>query len=203
MGTQFWLENPNELVRTIDIWPTNEMTNIEKYNAITRLMLILTTIGFIATKSIQLIIITIIFMGCVVYLYHVDNTKKVVDGFDTEESFKEIQNNVDKPTVNNPYSNVMINSEVDKKVAPPAYNCEVKEEINKNVVEQITQSNDTNKDISKIFKDDSDKKEFEGSLRAFYSTANTEIPNDQAGFTDFCYGNLDKTKEVVAENNKI
>ena len=50
---------------------------------------------------------------------------------------------------------------------------------------------------------DSDKKEFEGSLRAFYSTANTEIPNDQAGFTDFCYGNLDKTKEVVAENNKI
>tara|TARA_Y100000389_G_scaffold5373_1_gene5137 strand:- start:6277 stop:6861 length:585 start_codon:yes stop_codon:yes gene_type:complete len=194
MGAQFWLENPNELVRTIDIWPTDEMTNIEKYNAITRLMLILTTIGFIATKSYQLIIVTLIFMGSVVYLYHVNNDKKVVDGFDTEESLNEIKKNLDTPSVTNPYSNVMINSDIDKKVAPPAYNTEVKEEINKNIVEQINKTNETNKDIQKIFNEEGDKKEFEGSLRAFYSTANTEIPNDQAGFTDFCYGNIDRSE---------
>ena len=46
MTTQFWLDNPNELVRTIEIWPTEDMTTIEKYNAITRLMLILTTTFF-------------------------------------------------------------------------------------------------------------------------------------------------------------
>ena len=194
MGAQFWLENPNELVRTIDIWPTDEMTNIEKYNAITRLMLILTTIGFIATKSYQLIIVTLIFMGSVVYLYHVNNDKKVVDGFDTEESLNEIKKNLDTPSVTNPYSNVMINSDIDKKVAPPAYNTEVKEEINKNIVEQINKTNETNKDIQKIFNEEGDKKEFERSLRAFYSTANTEIPNDQAGFTDFCYGNIDRSE---------
>lgn len=193
MGAQFWLENPNELVRTIDIWPSDEMTNIEKYNAITRLMLILTIIGFIATKSYQLIVITIIFMVSVIYLYYVNNEKKVVDGFDTQQSFSQIKENLDTPSKNNPYSNVMIDSDVNKKVAPPAYNVEVKEEINKNIIEQITDTNESNKDIEKIFNDESDKKEFESSLRAFYSTANTEIPNDQAGFTDFCYGNLDRS----------
>ena len=197
MTTQFWLENPNELVRTIEIWPTEEMTNIEKYNAITRLMLILTTIGFIATKSYQLIIVSICFMGSVVYLHHINSEKKKVDGFDTQEGLEEIKKNLDTPRQNNPYSNVMLDSASDKKVAPPAFNIEVKEEINKNVIEQISKTNESNKDIQKIFNEEGDKKEFEGSLRPFYSTANTEIPNDQAGFTDFCYGNLDR------EVNKI
>ena len=76
MTTQFWLENPNELVKTVEIWPTEEMTSIEKYNAITRLMLILTTIGFIATKSYELIVVSICFMASVVYLHYINTEKK-------------------------------------------------------------------------------------------------------------------------------
>ena len=192
MTTQFWLENPNELVKTVEIWPTEEMTSIEKYNAITRLMLILTTIGFIATKSYELIVVSICFMASVVYLYYIKTEKKVVDGFDTKEGLSEIRKNLDVSSEENPYSNVMINSDVDKKMAPPAYNKEIKEEINNNIIKQITNNNETNKDIQRIFNEEGDKKEFEGSLRSFYSTANTEIPNDQASFTEFCYGNLER-----------
>ena len=154
MTTQFWLENPNELVRTIEIWPIEEMTNIEKYNAITRLMLILTTIGFIATRSYQLIIVSICFMASVVYLHHINNEKKVVDGFDTEKGLEEIKKNLDTSTKNNPFCNVMLDSDVDKKVAPPAYNTEVKEEIQKNVIDQISKNNENNKDIQKIFNEE-------------------------------------------------
>ena len=133
-------------------------------------------------------------MASVVYLHHINNEKKVVDGFDTEKGLEEIKKNLDTSTKNNPFCNVMLDSDVDKKVAPPAYNTEVKEEIQKNVIDQISKNNENNKDIQKIFNEESDKTEFEGSLRSFYSTANTEIPNDQAGFTDFCYGNLNRSK---------
>ena len=37
--------------------------------------------------------------------------------------------------------------------------------------------------------------ELEQSLRQFYSTANTTIPNNQAGFAEFCYGNMSSCKE--------
>ena len=186
MTTQFWLDNPNELVKTKEIWPMEGMTTIEKYNAITRLMLILTTIGFIATKSYELIIVSMCFMASVVYLHYINTERNVVDGFDSKEALNEIRKNVDVSSEQNPYSNVMINSDVNKKIAPPAYNKEIKEEINNNIIKQITNNNETNKDIQKIFNEDGDKREFEGSLRSFYSTANTEIPNDQASFTDFC-----------------
>lgn len=194
MTTQFWLDNPNELVRTIEIWPTEDMTTIEKYNAITRLMLILTTIGFIATKSYQLIVVSICFMASVVYLNHVNKEKKIVDGFETPAALDEIKKNVDTPTEENPYCNVMLDSNVDKKTAPPAYNEETKEVISKNIMNQISKNNENNKDIEKIFNEEGDKKNFDGSLRSFYSTANTEIPNDQAGFTEFCYGKLNRSE---------
>merc|ERR1712100_954226 len=95
MTTQFWLDNPNELVKTKEIWPMEGMTTIEKYNAITRLMLILTTIGFIATKSYELIIVSICFMASVVYLHYINTERNVVDGFDSKEALNEIRKNVD------------------------------------------------------------------------------------------------------------
>ncbi len=37
-----------------------------------------------------------------------------------------------------------------------------------------------------------DNKNFEASLHNYYSAANSQIPNDQKGFMDFCYGDLAK-----------
>ena len=57
---KLWFNDPNILLKDMDIWPMEKMSSIEKYNAITRLVLILTIIGFIATKSVQIILIGIL-----------------------------------------------------------------------------------------------------------------------------------------------
>ena len=47
----------------------------------------------------------------------------------------------------------------------------------------------------KLFKDLGDEIEFDRSMRNFYSTPNTKIPNDQEGFAKFCYGDMPSCKE--------
>jgi phospholipid N-methyltransferase len=47
----------------------------------------------------------------------------------------------------------------------------------------------------KLFQDVTDNLELEQSMRQFYSTANTTIPNDQTSFAEFCYGDMISAKE--------
>ena len=47
----------------------------------------------------------------------------------------------------------------------------------------------------KLFKNLGENIGFEHSMRNFYSTANTQIPNDQKGFAEFCYGDMPSCKE--------
>ena len=47
----------------------------------------------------------------------------------------------------------------------------------------------------KLFHDVTENLEFEQSMRQFYSTANTIIPNDQESFAEFCYGDMISAKE--------
>ena len=198
MTTQFWLENPNILVQNIEIWPTNNMTSTQKYNAISRLIIILTLIGYMATQSVQLLVISCSTLAIIVYLNSFDVTNRksrafnLSEGFVNNDLYDVIKPNLDKSTTKNPFCNVMMDSESNKKIAPPSYNKEVKEEIHANTEELIKDSNKNNKDISKIFNEVGDKDKFDNSMRHFYSMPNTQIPNDQAGFTEFCYGNLAK-----------
>ena len=50
-------------------------------------------------------------------------------------------------------------------------------------------------DKLELFLDLGDKIEFDGSMRNFYATANTTIPNDQRGFAEFCFGDMPSCKE--------
>ena len=189
MESQFWLENPNVLVESHSIWPTETMTSVEKYNSITRLMLILTVIGFVATKSYNILVVTLCFMVIVVYLHYAN--KKLFSGFSTQDPLSIIKGTTDVSTTNNPFCNVQYGVDPDKKPAPPAYDRAVKESIKQNVVDAIIKTNESNEDIQKVFADEEGEKQFDASLRNFYSMPNTEIPNDQKAFTDFCYGDLD------------
>ena len=198
MTTNFWIHNPNVLVQDLDIWPTNDMSCETKYNAVSRTIIILTVIGFVATKSYELIFVAFVSLGMIVYLYNTkDNTnrEKIVntaEGFLNNDLYDIIKPNLDNSKVHNPFSNVMLNSDNEKKIAPPAYNAEVNAEIKENVKKAIKQCNPDNADIDKLFKDVGDNEKFDSSLRNFYSTPNTQIPNDQSGFVDFCYGDLAK-----------
>ena len=47
----------------------------------------------------------------------------------------------------------------------------------------------------KLFADLANEFEFEQSMRPFYSTASSTIPNDQKSFAEFCYGSMISCKE--------
>ena len=47
----------------------------------------------------------------------------------------------------------------------------------------------------KLYQSLGDNLAFEQSMRPFYSTPSTTIPNDQGAFADFCYGSMVSCKE--------
>ena len=84
--------------------------------------------------------------------------------------------------------------------AAPSYNNAVKNNINKETKNFIISNFDNNETIKKnLFDDQGDNFEFEQSMRQFYSTANTRVPNNQKDFARFCYGNMASCKDGDVE----
>ena len=80
--------------------------------------------------------------------------------------------------------------------AAPAYNKAVEKEINEKTKEFITNNFDDKTNIDeRLFKDLGDNVMFDNSMRAWYSTANTTVPNDQKSFAEYCYGDMVSCKE--------
>ena len=48
---------------------------------------------------------------------------------------------------------------------------------------------------ARLFKNLGDNLTFQHSMRNFYSMPNTQIPNNQKDFANFCYGNMPSCKE--------
>ena len=60
----------------------------------------------------------------------------------------------------------------------------------------VAEANPGQPDITdKLFNDLASGITFEQSMRQYYTTANTTIPNDQGSFADFCYGSMVSCKE--------
>jgi len=203
----FWAEDPNIILSqkyVFDLFPVEKMSLNEKLNAITRTILLLTIIGFVYSKSFRLLIISAIMIFCI-YLLHLYENRKIIEekeGYsDPAEDLvagntkKNIE--FDTPTVNNPFSNVLMTDYEDnpnKKPAPPTE--DDIDNILEKTKEMIIKTNPGQPDIAdKLFSDLGDNFNFEQSMRPFYSNANTEIPNDQNAFAEFCYGSMISCKE--------
>ena len=50
MSEKFWFQHPNELIKDFEFWPREGMKFEEKLNAISRLVIILSCLGYIYTK---------------------------------------------------------------------------------------------------------------------------------------------------------
>jgi hypothetical protein len=223
----FWSENPNVLLNTsyiFEFFPAGNMSYAQKLNAITRLVLLMTIVGFILTKSIRIVIISAITLFSIhlIYGHYKKNKapKNDLEGFENpnlaidtlNEQNIEISPDVfDSPSVENPFSNVLMNDydyNPNKKPAPPIAKPEVNNTILSQAKEMVQKLNPGQPNISdKLFRDLGEQYVFEQSLRPFYSTASTTIPNDQAGFADFCYGSMISCKEgnmfACARNNAL
>lgn len=220
---KFWSENPNVLLDptyVFELFPTESMCYSQKLNAVSRLVIILTIIGFIFTRSIRLLIISVVTLLSIYYLnYHkatekedIDAHKQYLEQNGISEPFESPaidllrKNNIPisndifmEPAVDNPFSNVLLNDydyNPDKKPAPPINKPDVSAKILEEAKQLVQNMNPSQPDIaSKLFKDLGNQYVFEQSLQPFYSNPSTTIPNDQAAFADFCYGSMVSCKE--------
>jgi len=223
----FWTDNPNILLNPsqfTEFFPSNDMSYNQKMNAITRLVILLTIAVYLLTRTFRSIVFGI-FSVLAIYLVHhyKKEPAKKRDAFTGLEGQNENNNpalsalgNVvadsilispsevfDKPTAQNPFSNVLvtdINGNPNKKPAPPAYNDNINKSILEAAKEAVINANPDQPNISdKLFKDLGEQLTFEQSMRQFYSTPSTQTPDDQQAFAEFCYGSMIS----CAEGNKF
>lgn len=220
MTIQFWSNNPTILFNKeyiLELWPTSNMCYEQKLNAITRLVILMTILGYILTMSERILVVGGLTLAVVFVLFTM-RKQKVTKEF-LNEGFKiqgnEVTGMFDKNTgsyVNpvtlesvlksdfkegnkkNPFSNVLltqINDDPERKSAPPSFNVDVDEDITKNVKRAVQMMNPGIKNTNKqLYGDLYQNFELDQSNRAFFSTANTRIENDQSAYAQFLYNDM-------------
>ena len=212
---EFWLNNPGILIDfkyITQLWPTRNMSNTQKVNAIIRLVILLTILLYVSNNFSSSYLVSGFVTGVIITLYYLyligpDKKPEGFEGFDNKKKEKNVA--FEKVNDKNPISNVLVTDYTgnpNKKEAPPSYEPETIEQINKKTKEFIKKNNPTNNEIDKrLFKDLGDNYMFEDSMHRFYSNPSTTIPNDQEGFANFCYGEMVSAKEgndfAAARNN--
>lgn len=205
-----WFKNVNFLFKydnLLDLWPMEYMSREEKFNAITRLVILMTVLGFFLFKSIKILITGIVTIVILIITYLILNNKKTQENFSSEDIYEKLKFNYTNPKPNNPLMNILPNENKEnpnRLSAAPSYNKVVDNEINESTKEFIKNNFDDIKTGEKLF-DNLGNFEFKQSMRQFYTTANTNIPNNQKEFAKFCYGNMASCKdgdvEMCLKNN--
>jgi len=204
----FWVNDIKVLFKQNDIsqlFPLEIMTFEEKLNAITRLVILMTFLGFSITKQKKILITGIISLLAIIFLYKIkiqpklNKTINIKEGFSNPELYKLLKKKFTTPTIMNPLMNILPNEIQDnpkRNQAAPAYNSALEKEINEKTKEFVTNNFDDKTNIDeRLFKDLGDNIMFDNSMRTWYSTANTTVPNDQKSFAEYCYGDMVSCKE--------
>ena len=211
-----WIYDPYILFnrdKLLDIYPKESMTREEKINSVTRIILYITIFSLLIFRDAKILltsIITIIFLLLTYFLLNNKDKNLLLnglkEGFSDKYFYEKNKDNYSNPEKNNPIMNVLlpeIQDNPDRKKAAPSYNEEVVKEINTKTQEFI-QDNFQDKNIDKkLFNDLGDKFMFDKSMRQFYSTASTTIPNNQKEFAEFCYGNMASCKDGEIDCNTM
>ena len=209
----FWGTDPNVLLDPASIFeffPISTMPYNQKLNAISRLVIFMTLFLYFILTSVRVFAIGIFTLGAIWILHYTQQQqqqKKVrfAEGFNTEvgnEYLKDkwLPDDVFADTTReNPFQNVLM-TDYDvagmKKPAQAAFSRGVQDDVMEHAKSMIDSINPEQPKISeKLFRSLEDNLAFEQSMRPFYSTAATTIPNDQGSFADFCYGSMVSCKD--------
>ena len=221
MTAQFWTNNPTILLNKnyiFDLWPTYNMEFEEKLNAITRLVILLSLLGFVATMSLRMLIIGFITLLSIFILYKMQkpkiSAKMLAEGFNNQNTISTIysspvplesalKSDFKMGNIKNPFSNVLLTDIADdpqRKPAPPSFNPDIDEDIVRTTKKMVQELNPGIKNAQKqLFGDLYNNFEFDQSNRVFYSNANTKVANDQGAFGKFLYGYMPSGKESNAD----
>jgi hypothetical protein len=231
MTIQFWSNDPTVLFNKeyiLELWPTTNMCYEQKLNSITRLVILITILGYILTMSERVLLVGGLTLAVVFVLFNMRKqkiTKEILnEGFKVQGN--EVTGMFDKKpasyvnpvtldsvlksefkegTKKNPFSNVLltqINDDPERKSAPPSFNVDVDEDITKNVKRAVQMMNPGIKNTNKqLYGDLWQEFELDQSNRAFFSTANTRVENDQSAYAQFLFGTMPSAKESSPEAN--
>jgi len=224
MTTPFWSNVPTILFNKdniIQIWPTQQMTFEAKLNAITRLVLLMSILGFVFTRNWNLIIIGIVTLAIIFTLYKLRKQNLVSslikkEGFSVNPSIQPsalspspmltdpvtlksvLRSSFHPTTKKNPFGNILlteINDDPNRLAAAPSFNPDVYDEIDKAVKKQTQMLNpsiiNTNK---QLYGDLLSNYDLDNSMMQFYSMPNTRVANDANAFAMYLYGNMPSGK---------
>jgi len=224
MTIQFWSNDPTILFNKdyiFELWPTTSMCYEQKLNAISRLIILLTILGYILTMSKRVLAVGVITLLVIFILYNMRKqklTKDMLENFEVQgNEVTGMFDNKPKSFVNpvtldavlrtefkegnkkNPFSNVLltqINDDPNRKAAPPSFNVDVDEDITKNVKRAVQMMNPGIKNTNKqLFGDLYEQFLLDQSNRRFFSTPSTRVANDQGAYGQYLYGYMPSSKE--------
>jgi hypothetical protein len=188
---KFWADNPSILFDSqyiTEIWIYQGMDTNQKLNAVSRLVIFLTLIGYVCFNRYIIFILGLILLGVIVII----QKSKAKEGFKDVDEYQRI-------TSNNPLQNVLLPDYKYNKEKPSVskYDKDKESSINDTVKNFILQENKDNSEISTIFSNLGDMFEFENSLRPFYTNPVSTV--DQGEYKDylkFIFGTLPSDKPL-------
>lgn len=210
MQATFWLSDPTILFNSSSIgqiWPEKSMGADAKLNAITRLVILLSILGYLITKNMRVLITGGVTVFAIIILHYTQRKtgSPPVGAAPAKEGFKNLSRSqlngqkFTRPSQDNPIMNVLlpqIQDDPNRAAAAPAFNPIIEKEINRSVENSVVANFDDKTGIrDRLFKDLGDQFDLDMSMRQWYSTASTTVPNDQKSFADFCYGDMISCKE--------
>ena len=197
----FWLYDMTVLLekdRLLEIWPNQYYSLARKYNAITRLIIYLTILGYLLTKNMNILLSSFITIVVFVLLFNFQSKKEGMDVMKNQENnFKKtnFENIMTEkytfPTKKNPMMNVLlpeIKYNKNRKPAAPSYNTSILRNINK-VAQDPELSDKLVKDNSKLYRDLGDNLTFEHTMRV----TNTSLRNKLYKYQDTAFMRINVT----------
>lgn len=170
----FWKDDIMILLnkhRLVEFVPTSDMTTNEKLNALTRFLLYLGILLTLVYKSSEAIYVPII--GCVlIYLVHEHYPLT-----SSEQKGGTENQDVQMPTKNNPFMNVLMTDYLDNPQRQPAGDIE-RSTVNKEVDKHFSKG--LYRNINNIWSNNN-------SQRQYYTNPSTTIPNDRDSFMNWCW----------------
>ena len=148
---QFWTNEPTILFNKeymFELWPTSDMCYEQKLNAITRLVILITILGYVSTTSTRILVVGTLTLAVIFGLFKMRKQKltnqmlnegfsiqgnQVTGMFDKKtDSYVNpvtldavLKSEFKEGTKKNPFSNVLltqINGDPERKSAPPSFN---------------------------------------------------------------------------------
>jgi hypothetical protein len=206
MNISFWSNDPTILFNKdflFELWPTSNMCYEQKLNAITRLIILITLLGYILTMSIRVLLAGFVTL-VVIFIYYKMRIagKTIINPVTLDEV---VRDEFKEGNKRNPFSNVLLTEIMDdpqRKAAPPSFNPDIDIDITKNIKKSVQFMNPGIKNTNKqLYGDLYERWELDQSDRVFYSTANTRVANDQGAFGQYLYGEMYSSKQSDPEGN--